>query len=98
MLLIVHNWLYYDMHKCKQAYKHICTHYTQIYILTRAKCSFSQAHQRANKHTDEPLQAQNPFITSCCGEDTEMACHVLHSLCINPKSLVPHPMKGKCNL
>lgn len=81
MLLIAHNWLYYDMHKCTQAYKQTHMH---IYVLTHAKCSFSQAHQQANKHTDEPLQAQNPFITSRCGEDTEVPCHVLHSLYINP--------------
>lgn len=60
--------------------KCIRTHYTHIYVLTRAKCSFSKAHQRANKHTDEPLQPQNPFITSRCGEETEVACHVLHSV------------------
>lgn len=60
-------------------------HTTHIYRLTHTKRSLSHTSaRRTNKHADEALQAQNPFITSHCREDAEVAHQVLPSLYINP--------------
>lgn len=54
---------------CKQTYLQMDDMDKHSHLLTHAEgLDFSHASiQQANKHTDEALQAENPFITSCCG-------------------------------
>lgn len=89
--MYMHNDGNYAMYKRSQTCKthkerlQTWTHYT--FTVSHMQSALSLSHtstHQANKHTDEALQAQNPFITSRCGEDAEVAHQVVPSLYINP--------------
>lgn len=70
------------MHLHANTYAHTPLTFTFSHTPSYLPLSHTQAPLQANKRTDEPWQAQNPFITSHYGEDAEVDRWVLPSLSI----------------